>query len=147
MIKFYNGNYTLNIGHPMVILTINEDDKNFIAEEFIFFESSKEMTFLAYKTINRKFQNLQIEDFIEIELTIIKSIIYNDIIVNKLFDEKTDIIPEIKINLKESTQSLLSFLKFKSKENLKKVLEKTDNDELKELIKLNLSIVVKREKL
>ena len=147
MIRYYNGNYTLKIGHPMVILTIKEDDESFIAEEFIFFESSNGIEFIANRTSHNKIQNQTKDDFIELELEIIRSIIYNEIILKKLINQKNDIIPEIKINLKKSNQSLLSLLRYKSEKHLKIVLEKTTNEKLKELIKLNLSILVTREKL
>jgi len=145
MIKYYQGNYTLKFGHPMVIISAIERDKDFYAEKFILFEYSKGIKLVPTKVTHPKIENQTLKEFIESELAVTKDDIYHKIILIEFEEKFPNEVYNFQINLSETDQSILSILKEKNSDKLKEIMSKTSNHELKQIIQIYLSFRIHRE--
>lgn len=143
-LKFYTGNYTLQIGQPFVILSAEARENDFFVEKFIIFESFDGQRVHANKYTYPKLHNRTLDDFIATETEVCKDDILHKIIYQHYQTQLQQLNYNVKVELLVSNPNLLSLLRDKFPKILDKIKTHTVNKELQELIELYQSIVVER---
>lgn len=143
--KYYTGNYTLGIGQPYVILTIDQDETNFHSEKIIILDGfDGQKSFLAYRTKYPKMTDRTIDDFISTEIQTCKDDILHKILFSKYHAQLQSINFNVKIELVETNANVLGILRDKFPTELNNIKSRSINEKLKILIGLYQSIVIER---
>ena len=143
--RFFTGNYTLGIGHPYVILSIDQDTTDFHSEKIIIFEGYNSQTsFLAYRTKYPKITGRTKDYFILSEIQTCKDDILHRILFSKYQQQLQAINYNVKIELNETNENILAFLRDRFPAVLNNIKSRSINEGLKSLISIYQSIVIER---
>jgi hypothetical protein len=143
--KFYWGDYT-SFGHPTSIITEYENESNFYLQAFVIFESSKPVQCIELNSSMQKpphdpIYTFNSETLLQFANNEIHNSIY-DFIVSANPTHPTVHDVRSKINFKETTHSMLAYLRDKFPTELTKIETNTKDEDLRRLIGLYKSIVV-----
>ncbi|WP_452597114.1 hypothetical protein [Pontimicrobium sp. MEBiC01747] len=142
--KYYSGNHSLTLGQPFVLISADEQEKEFYAEKFIVFESYDGITLIANSVNYPKVDGQNLNEFIKSELEITKDDIIHKIIYAKFEKQLERLNYDFKIDLIESDSGILSLLRNKFPEELNSIKNKTSDPELIRLIKMYQSFRIFR---
>lgn len=143
--KYYTGNYTLGIGQPYVILSIDQDPNYFHSEKIIIFDGfDGQKSFHAYRTKYPIMTGGTMDDFISTEIQTCKEDILHKILFSKYYTQIQAINFNVKIELVETNANVLGLLRDKFPTELENIKSRSINEKLKLLIALYQSIIIER---
>jgi c-di-AMP phosphodiesterase-like protein len=142
---YFRGNYTLGLGLPYVILSIDEDESDYISEKCIIFEGFNHLVKRKFSRIKYpKFSDISLESFRLEEFENCKAEI-NSILVDNYEPQLKLINYNYRIELVKSDSSIIITLIKKFKEDMAHLKAKTINSDLRLLIDKYKSIDILRE--
>lgn len=142
---YFRGNYTLGLGQPYLILSIDEDKADFISEKCIIFEGFDGVVRRKFHRVRYpKFSDISLESFSLEEFENSKEKI-NLILVDNYESQLKLLNYNYRIELVESDSNIISLLIEKFKVDMDHLKLSTINKDLRLLIDKYKSIDILRE--